>query len=248
IKDVSEVRDESSDRNGEPVRIVIYLKRGADPHLVLNQLYQFSPLQKTVSIILIALVESRPKTLNIKQMLEEFIRHRVQVIRRRTEFLLREAKKRSHVLEGQLIAISSLDEVIAICRSSKSRAEAKQRLQGMEVSAALMERALGVENFDNLAKEIGRLPSYFMTEAQTEAVVRMQRGQLAARKRYEIFKEYNALRTQIHGYEELLSSEKNILAVIRSDTIELKEKYGDARRTEIIDQEAGKVNLEDLIA
>lgn len=248
IKDISEVRDESSDRAGEPVRIVIYLKRNADPHLVLNQLYQFSPLQKTVSIILIALVEQRPKVLNIKQMLEEFIRHRVQVIRRRTEYLLREAKKRSHVLEGQLIAISSLDEVIRICRSSPSRAEAKQRLQGMEVSAALMERALGAENFENLAKEIGRHAGYFMTEAQTEAVVRMQLGQLAALERDEIFKEYNELRDQISGYEQLLSDEKNIRAVIRSDTLELKSKYSDERRTEIIDQEAGKVNLEDLIA
>jgi DNA gyrase subunit A len=248
IKDISAVRDESSDRTGEPVRIVIDVKRGGDPHLVLNQLYQFSPLQKTVSLILIALVESRPKTLTIKQMLEEFIRHRIQVIRRRTEYLLREAKKRSHVLEGQLIAISSLDEVIRICRSSKSRAEAKERLQGMEVSAALMERALGAENFENLAKEIGRQAGYFMTEAQTEAVVRMQLGQLAALERDEIFKEYNDLRTQIHGYEELLSSEKNILAVIRADTLELKDKYGDERRTAIIDQEAGKVNYEDLIA
>lgn len=248
IKDISAVRDESSDRTGEPVRIVIDVKRSGDPHLVLNQLYQFSPLQKTVSIILIALVESRPRTLNIKQMLEEFIRHRVQVIRRRTEFMLREAKKRSHVLEGQLIAISSLDEVIRICRSSKSRSEAKERLQGMEVSASLMERALGQENFDNLAREIGRHAGYFMTEAQTEAVVRMQLGQLAALERDEIFKEYNDLRHQIHGYEDLLSSEKNILAVIRADTLELKNKYSDERRTEIIDQEAGKVSLEDLIA
>ncbi len=247
IKDISAVRDESSDRLGEPVRIVIDVKRGADPQFVLNQLYQFSPLQKTVSLIMIALVEGRPQTLTIKRFLEEFIRHRVQVIRRRTEYLLREAKKRSHVLEGQLIAISSLDEVIRICRSSKSRAEAKERLQGMEVSAAVMERALGVENFDNLAKEIGRQASYFMTEAQTEAVVRMQLGQLAALERDEILKEYNELRTLIHGYEELLSNEKNILAVIRTDTLELKDKYGDERRTQIIDQEAGKVSLEDLI-
>ncbi len=248
IKDISAVRDESSDRLGEPVRIVIDVKRGADPQFVLNQLYQFSPLQKTVSLIMIALVEGRPQSLTIKRFLEEFIRHRVQVIRRRTEYLLREAKKRSHVLEGQLIAISSLDEVIRICRSSKSRAEAKERLQGMEVSAALMERALGTENFDTLAKEIGRQAGYFMTEAQTEAVVRMQLGQLAALERDEILKEYNELRTLIHGYEELLGNEKHILAVIRSDTLELKDKYGDERRTAIIDQEAGKVSLEDLIA
>ena len=94
IKGIRDIRDESSARNGEPVRLVIDLKRDADPHLVLNQLYQFSPLQKTVSIILLALVDGRPRTLTLKQMLEEFLRHRVQVIRRRTEYLLREAKRR----------------------------------------------------------------------------------------------------------------------------------------------------------
>ena len=139
IKGVSEVRDESSERQGEPVRIVIYLKRDADPHLVLNQLYEFSPLEKTVSIILLALVDNRPRWLSLKEMLECYIRHRVQVVRRRTEFQLREAKRRSHVLEGQLIAISSLDEVIAICRRSPSRAEAKVRLTQMDVAAAVME-------------------------------------------------------------------------------------------------------------
>src|SRR5439155_13191657 len=140
-------RDESSARGREPVRIVLDVKRDADPQLVLNQLYQFSPLQRTASIILLALVEGRPRTLNIKQMLEEFLRHRVRVIRRRTEFLLREAKKRAHVLEGQLIAISSLDEVISICRQSPSRVEAKQRLQNLGVAAAVLKRALGTENF-----------------------------------------------------------------------------------------------------
>ena len=107
IKGISGIRDESSARNGEPVRLVIELKRDADPHLVLNQLYQYSPLQKTVSIIMLALVDGRPRTLTLKEMLQKFLEHRVQVIRRRTEFLLREAKRRGHVLEGQLIAISS---------------------------------------------------------------------------------------------------------------------------------------------
>ena len=110
------------------MRIVVELKRDADPHLVLNQLYQFSPLQKTVSIILLALVDGRPQVLTLKEMMQKFLEHRVQVIRRRTEYLLREAKRRGHVLEGQLIAISSLDEVIRICRDSPSRAEAKRRL------------------------------------------------------------------------------------------------------------------------
>ncbi len=248
IKGVSDVKDESSARQGDPVRLVVYLKRDADPQLVLNQLYQFSPMQRTVSIILLALVNGRPQTLSLKQMLEEFLRHRVQVIRRRTEHVLREAKRRSHILEGQLIAISSLDEVIRICRSAPSRAEAKARLIAMEVSSALMERALGAEHFAALVKEIGEQASYFMTEAQAEAVVRLQLGQLAALERDEILKEYSQLREQIRSYEQLLSSERNILALIRSDMVELRDKYSDDRKTQILEQELKSISLEDLIA
>src|SRR6185295_19264786 len=166
VKGISAMRDESSARNGEPVRIVIDLKRDADPNLVLNQLYQFSPLQRTVSIIMLALVDSRPQTLPLKDMMREYIRHRVRVIRRRTEYLLREAKRRGHVLEGQLIAISSLDEVIAICRASPSRAESKQRLQDLAVAAAVLRRALGDDHFTALQREIGVHDAYHMTEAQ----------------------------------------------------------------------------------
>ncbi len=248
IKGISAIRDESSERTGEPVRLVIDIKRDADAELVLNQLYQFSPLQKTVSLILLALVDGRPRTLTIKQMLEEFVRHRVEVIRRRTDYLLREAKRRSHILEGQLIAISSLDEVIRICRSSASRAVAKENLQNLEVSAALMERALGKEHFEHLQKEIGAQTAYRMTEAQAEAVVRLQLGQLAALERDEIFKEFNELRGLIRGYEELLTGEKNILAVIRKDTETLRDKYGSERKTQILPQELGRITLEDLIA
>jgi DNA gyrase subunit A len=248
IKGIADVRDESSARSGEPVRLVCYLKRDSDPELVLNQLYQFSPLQKTVSLILLALADGRPRVLNLKQMLEEFLRHRVRVIRRRTEFLLREAKRRAHVLEGQLIAISSLDEVIAICRQSPSRAEAKVRLQNLAVAAAVLERALGAEGFAALQRELGTLATYHMSEAQAEAVVRMQLGQLAALERDEILKEYNVLRGEITGYETLLSTERNILAVIRKDMEELRDKYGDERRTLIINEEARNIRPEDLIA
>jgi DNA gyrase subunit A len=247
IKGVAAMRDESSARGGEPVRLVLDIKRDADPQLVLNQLYQFSPLQKTVSIILLALVDGRPRTLTLKQVLEEYLRHRVQVIRRRTEFLLREAKRRTHVLEGQLIAISSLDEVIAICRAAPSRAEAKNRLQNLSVAAAILERALGAAHFAALQREIGVHDSYTMSEAQAEAVVRMQLGQLAALERDEIFKEYNDLREKILGYERLLSSERNILDVVKADLTELRDKYGDERRTAIIEA-TGRVNYEDLIA
>jgi DNA gyrase subunit A len=241
-------RDESSERRGEPVRIVCDLKREADPNLVLNQLYQFTPLQETQSIIMLALVDGRPRTLNLKQLLEEFIRHRVRVIRRRTEYLLREAKRRAHLLEGQLIAIASLDEVIQICRTSPSRAEAKVRLRQLAVSAAVMERALGAEGFASLQRELGTLPEYRMSEEQAEAVVRMQLGQLAALERDEIIKEYGELRKHIVAHEQLLSSEKNLLQVVRQDMVELKEKYGEERRTQIMEAAVGEVRFEDLIA
>jgi DNA gyrase subunit A len=247
IKGVSAIRDESSARGGEPVRLVIDVKRDADPNLVLNQLYEYSPLQKTASIILLALVDGRPRTLTLKQMLEEFLRHRVQVIRRRTEFLLREAKRRAHILEGQLIAISSLDEVIGICRQSPSRAEAKERLQRLAVAATVLERALGAEHFTALQRDLGVQESYRMTEVQAEAVVRLQLGQLAALERDEIVKEYNDLRQKIVGYERLLSSERNILDVVKADLVQLRDKYGDERRTEIV-EESGRVNMEALIA
>jgi DNA gyrase subunit A len=247
IKGIAALRDESSDRLGEPVRLVIDLKRDADPHLVLNQLYQFSPLQRTVSIIMLALVEGRPRTLSLKEMMQEYLRHRVQVIRRRTEFLLREAKRRGHVLEGQLIAISSLDEVIAICRSSPSRNEAKDRLRNLEVSAAVMRRALGDDAFAALQRELGALDVYRMTEAQAEAVVNLRLGQLAALERDEILREYSTLRDQIRSYEDILAHESKIYDIVRADLIELRDKYGDERRTEITD--AGvKVDMEDLIA
>ncbi len=235
-------------RTGEPVRLVVYLKRDADAHIVLNQLYQFSPLEKTVSIILLALVDGLPRTLTLKQMLEEFLRHRVQVIRRRTEYLLREAKRRGHILEGQLIAISSLDEVIQICRSSPSRTEAKTRLQGLEVAATVMERALGADHFAALQRELGAQASYHMTEAQAEAVVRLQLGQLAALERDEIFKEYNQLRQHIRTYEELLSREENILSVIRADMVELRDKYGEERKTDVVEGELTRATMEELLA
>jgi DNA gyrase subunit A len=248
VKGVSAIRDESSARSGEPVRLVIDVKRDADPQLVLNQLYQYSPLQRTVSIIMLALVDGRPRTLTLKQVMEEYLRHRVQVIRRRTEYLLREAKRRGHILEGQLIAISSLDEVIQICRTAPSRAAAKERLAGMDVAAAVMERALGAEHFAALRRELGSHPSYHMTDAQADAIVRMQLGQLAALERDEIVREYHELRGQIRGYEDLLSSERNILAVIRGDLEALREKYGEERKTQILDADVKNLRLEDLIA
>lgn len=257
IANVRAVRDESSARGGEPVRIVIELTNKGDPHMVLNQLYQFTKLQKTVSINMWALTDGEARRLPLKELLRKFLEHRAQVIRRRTEYLLREAKRRGHVLEGQLIALADIDSVIKICRESPNRTEAKRRLQESKVPAALLERAIGTEAFTALEREFeaealaqGRTfaarSDYQMTEAQAEAIVRLQLGQLANLETEEILKEYRGLREQIRGYETLLSDEANIRAVIRADLEQMAEKYGDARRTEFSD-EAGDVDLEDLI-
>src|SRR5439155_6775830 len=155
IPGIKNIRDESSARGGEPVRVVVELTSKADPYMVRNQLYQLTKLQRTVSINMWALADGKPHRLPLLEIMRKFLDHRTQVIRRRTEYLLREAKRRGHVLEGQLIAISSLDEVIAICRQSPSRAEAKERLQNLEVAAAVLGRALGDEHFAALQREIG---------------------------------------------------------------------------------------------
>ena len=247
IEGVSGVRDESSARSGEPVRLIVELKRGADPHLVLNQLYQYTDLQKTVPVAMLALVDGRPQFLTLKEMMRKFLDHRLQVIRRRTQFLLREAKRRGHILEGQLIALSSLDEVIRIIRGSPNRGEAKVKLQGMAVASGLMSRAIGQAAFDALQAELGRSDEYRMTEAQAEAILRMQLGQLANLERDEILKEYNHLREQIRGYDELLADDAKVYALIRKDLETIRDRFGTPRLTEISD-DGGDVDMEDLIA
>lgn len=230
------------------VRLHIVLKKGEDPDVVLNQLYQFSPLQTTVSMILLALVGNRPKLLNIKELLQEFIRHRVDVIRRRTEFLLSEARKRKHTVEGLIIAQSNIDEVIATIRNSASRVAAKDALQEIQVPAELVARALGEEGFRNFSDEHGNKESYSLSNNQAEAIVSMQLGSLANLEREKLQGEYHKLLEDIAGFLHLLSDEAHILAVVREDMLELKSKYGDKRRTEISEEELTNVNKDDLIA
>ncbi len=140
VTGVSDIVDES-DRK-QPVRIVVKVKKGEDPNVVLNQLYQFSPLQDTFSVIMLALVDGRPRTLPLKDFLRLFVDHRVNVIRRRTQFLLRRDRARAHILEGLLVALSYIDEIIRAIRSSANPAEARARLMGLEVSAEILRRAL----------------------------------------------------------------------------------------------------------
>jgi DNA gyrase subunit A len=233
-----------SDRHG--IRIVIDCKKDADPNIVLNQLWQFTPLQDSFSVIMLALVNGRPRTLPLKSMILEFIAHRVNVIRRRTQYLLRKARERAHVLEGLLIALSSIDEVIHRIRTSKDVPEARERLMGLEVSAELMSRALGDTGFEAFQKIMGAAASYNLTRKQADTILQMQLQRLTALEQDKILKEYGEIRDEITEYERLLSSERNILDVVKADTLALRDKHGDERRTQIIDQ-AGDVDLEDLI-
>jgi DNA gyrase subunit A len=245
IKGISAGRNESDLK--EPVRLVYELKRDADPDVVLAQLYQFSPLQDTFSIILLALVDGKPRVLSIKEMLAEFIRHRATVIRRRTQFLLAKARQRKHTIEGLLLAYANIDEIIRIIRSSATQPEAKARLMGVEAPASMMQRALGDNGFALFQQERGVRDVYTLTAVQADAILRMTLGQLVNLEQEKLSGEHSKLLEEIAEYQRILSDEQNIRAIIRSDCQELKRKFGDKRRTEISGEELGEVNLEDLI-
>jgi DNA gyrase subunit A len=218
-----------------------------DPDIVLNQLYEFSPLQDTFSIIFLALVDGKPRVLSFKGLLEEFVRHRGIVIRRRTQHLLSKARQRKHTVEGLLLAYANIDEVIRIIRSSKTQAEAKARLMGVEAPASMMQRALGDAGFAVFQQERGVRDVYTLTAVQADAILRMTLGQLVNLEQEKLAGEHNELLGEIAEHQRILSDEKNILAIIRADCQELKRKYGDDRRTEISGEEIGQINLEDLI-
>jgi DNA gyrase subunit A len=245
IPGISGVRDESDLK--EPVRIVIDLKRDADPEIVLNQLYKFSPLQDSFSVILLALVDGKPRTLSLKEMLQEFVRHRFTVIRRRTQFLLGRARKRKHTVEGLMLAHANIDEVIRVIRASETQLEAKQALMAIKTPAAMLERALGAEGFAQFQQERGVADHYSLTPVQADAILKMTLGQLVNLEQRKLAEEHAKLLTQIGEYLGILADDGKIYAMIREDCEELARKHGDARRTELSDQEIGEVDIEDLI-
>ena len=215
LEGLSNVNDYTS-RKG--MNIVIELKRDANPQVVLNQLFQFTALQSSFGIIMLALVNGEPKILNLKQILELYIDHQCEIIRRRTEFDLKKAQDRAHILEGLLKALDFIDEVIAILRSSKTIAEGKERL---------MDRF----EFDDV---------------QATHIVQMRLGQLTGLEREKLEDELGALRIKIAEYLELLSSHQNILAQVKKEALEIKAQVGDERRTEIVNV-SGEMDIEDLI-
>ncbi len=245
IKGISAIRNESDLK--EPVRLILELKRDADPEVVLNQLYQFSPLQTSFSLIFLALVDGKPRILSFKILLEEFLRHRTTVIRRRTQHLLQKARSRKHILEGLLVALANIDEVIRIIRSSKSQAEAKQRLCQLEAPAALLERALGADGFAVLQEERGVAGAYGLSPVQADAILRLTLGQLVNLEQEKLGGEHRELLGRIGEFRRVLSSDATIKALIREELLALAARHGDERRTEISGAAADIRDMAELI-
>ncbi|MDO4586451.1 MAG: DNA gyrase subunit A [Planctomycetia bacterium] len=245
IVGISAIRNESDLK--EPVRLILELKRDADPDIVLNQLYQFTPLQDTFSIIMLALVDGKPRILTFKEMIEEFIRHRVSVIRRRTQFLLNKAIRRQHTVEGLLIAHANIDEVIRVIRTSKTQIEAKERLMQIECPSAMLHRILGEDGFSAFQAIRGLAESYSLTPVQADAILKMTLGHLVNLEQEKLADEYRALLDDIANYRRILADEQIILGMVRDDLNEIKGKFNDKRRTEINGQELSEIDLEDLI-
>ncbi len=239
IKDLSDLK--------EPVKLMIDLRGDADPEVVLNQLYQFSPLQTSFSMIFLALVDGKPRELNIKQMLREFIRHRVNVIRRRTQFLLARARKQKHTIEGLLLALADIDQIIAIIRKSKTQVEAKQGLMGIECPAAMMKRALGDAGFALFQEERGESDNYHLTAVQADAILKMTLGQLVNLEQERLAEQHAKLLEEIKEHLRILSDDQHILDIIKEDLAEIKRKHANARRTQLSSEEIGNIDLEDLI-
>ena len=214
IDGISDLRDEST----EETRIVIELKRGAIPRVIINQLYKMTPLESSFGVILLALDNRRPKQMNIKEMLNCYIDHRRDVIYRRTEFRLKKAEARAHILEGYRIALDNLDDFVKLIRASKNREEAKNKLK----------------------------EKYPLSEAQINAILELRLYQLTGLERDKIEDEYLKLMAEIEELKSILNNEQRLLNVIKEELLEMKEKYGNPRRSEILNID-GDISMEDLI-
>ena len=235
IDEISDVRDES-DRDG--MRIVIELKRGSQPEIVLNQLYKHTQLQESFSMIFLAVLNGQPRELGLDQAIRAFIDHRVDVVQRRTVFLLRKAREREHILEGYKIALDNLDTVIRLIRASGSRAEARENLYAW---------GKGKEIVINLGREVLPHEEKGLTLRQVDAILELQLYRLTQLSVDEILNELAEIRKKIAEYESILASDKKLRRVIVKELEEVRDKYGDARRTQIVDESA-ELQLEDLIA
>jgi DNA gyrase subunit A len=242
IAEIADVRDES-DRRG--LRIVVEVKKDADPQIALNKLYRYTSLQTTFAIANIALVNNKPETLNIKETLGCFIDHRKIVVRRRSRYLLKRCRNRAHILEGLILAVSDIDEIIELIKKSADAPTAKLNL--MEKPLRLAESATLREILpETFVKDKGK-SDQFLTGPQADAILTMQLQRLTGLEMKKLAKEYADLTDQIEGYEAILGSEQVLLDIIREDIYEIKEKYGDKRRTKIA-AKVEQLDIEDLIA
>jgi len=242
LPEVADVRDES-DRHG--LRIVVDLKKDAEADVVLNKLYRYTLLQTTFAIANIALVNNKPETLNIREMLDCFIEHRKTVIRRRSRFLLKRCRNRAHILEGLLLAVSDIDEIIDLIKKSPDTPTAKLNL--MEKPLRLAEVATLKKILPEAFIKEKSKGEHFLTGPQADAILTMQLQRLTGLEMEKLAKEYADLVEQIEGYEAILASDQILMDIIREDIYEIKEKYGDKRRTKIT-AAAEQFALEDLIA
>lgn len=244
MPDVSGVNDESGRQH--KVRIVIDLKRDADPEIVRRQLYQFTQAQVTVSIINIALVNRQPRTMGLRELIHHFIEHRKEVITRRTRYLLKKALQRAHILEGQILAVCDIDEVVRLIRTSRTREEAMEKLRTKAYRIA-PDHPLAPKIPARLLQRPGIADrGIMMSQAQAEAIAALRLIQLVGLEIDKLAEEYKSVVEEIEEYEAILADPQLVLDIIREDTIEMKEKFGDDRRTQI-EGEAGDYNYESLI-
>jgi DNA gyrase subunit A len=243
IDEISDVRDES-DREG--MRIVVELKRGAEAQIVLNQLFKHTSMQESFSMIFLAVVNGQPKEMGLVQALQHFVDHRIDVVRRRTAYLLMKAREREHILEGYQVALDRVDDVIKIIRGSENRADARSNLVAYFTGSTV---SVG-EGKGKSASLKGLVPSQLtkpFDAQQADAILELQLHRLTRLSIDEILKELGEVRERIAEYESILGSEKKLRGVIVKELEEIKKKFGDERRTQIQD-EAAEISLEDLIA
>ncbi|HEX5093198.1 MAG TPA: DNA gyrase subunit A [Burkholderiales bacterium] len=250
IEGISDIRDES-DKDG--IRVVIELRRGELPEVVLNNLYKQTPLQDSFGMNMVALVDGQPKLLNLLQLLEAFISHRREVVTRRTVFDLRKARERGHVLEGLAVALSNVDEVIALIKRSPAPADAKRELMGRAWPSPLVRELLGgapVERYrpEGLAPEFGlREDGYHLSDAQAQAILELRLQRLTGLEQDKIRDEYREVMALIADLLDILEKPARITALIDEELHKLKGDFADPRRTEIVTV-AEDISIEDLIA
>ena len=249
LEGISELRDES-DKDG--MRIVIELRKGEVADVILNNLYSQTQMQAVFGINMVALVDGEPKTLNLKEMLEAFIRHRREVVTRRTVFLLRKARERGHILEGLAVALANIDEVIELIKSSPSSAEAKEKLlarswQSSSVEAMLADAGPDACRPDGLAENLGlHEGEYWLSPEQAQAILELRLHRLTGLEHEKLINDYQELIKQIAGYLEILGNSERLMEVIREELEEVNKEYGDERRTEITSSNHD-LTVEDLI-